>query len=267
MWEIETALRSGLRPAPNVREKGKASDVPRRLFMGLASSYDRTVDFATLYQDRYWKAWAAKRAHLAEGMLVLDLGCGTLLLEERFGGRGCTYVGVDVTPEMVRLGRQKGLGNVPLLVNGDAESLPFADETFDAVVSCYVPKYVRVTSLADELARVVKPGARVVLYDFARPRGIAAPLLEPYIQAGLRAIGFVLRKARKGGSFAFERLPQIIDGTVWDKEVERTMENRGFETLAATPLSAGAVFAYCGRKRTARGGSNRVGAPMVRGEA
>ncbi len=224
-------------------------NVALRLFRGLAASYDRTVDYATLYQDRCWKRWTAEKAALAEGMLVLDLGCGTLLLEERLRAARCKFVGVDVTREMARLGWAKGLENVPLVTNGDAESLPFADEAFDAAVSCYVPKYVNVGRLAGELARVLKPGARVVLYDFARPCGLSAAFLEPYIQGGLRAIGFALRKTRKGAAFAFERLPQIIDGTHWDREIVRAMEGRGFETVAATPLTAGAVFAYCGRKR------------------
>ena len=254
-------LRSGLRPPLNVRKTDGMGGVARRLFEGLAASYDRTVDYATLYQDRYWKRWAVRNLRATNAMLVLDLGCGTLLLEERLRGTGCRCVGVDVTPEMVRLGMARGLDNVPLLVNGDAEFLPFADQTFDAAVSCYVPKYVRVRKLADELARVVKPGARVVLYDFARPRGISAPLLEPYIQVGLRAIGFVLRRTGNGAAFAFERLPKIIDGTVWDQEAVRAMEDRGFETVAAARLTAGAVFAYCGRK----GPGELPGEPMVRG--
>jgi len=225
-----------------------ARDIVQKLFRGLAPSYDRTADYATLYQDRYWKRWAIEKAALSDGSLVLDLGCGTLLFEERLRSN-CKFVGLDVTPEMARMGWAKGLANVPLVVNGDAETLPFPDEAFDAAVSCYVPKYVNVTRLAGELSRVVKPGARVVLYDFAKPGGFSAPLLEPYIQVGLRAIGLVLRKTRNGAAFTFERLPQIVDGTSWDKEVVGAMEDRGFETVAATPLTAGVVFAYCGRKR------------------
>jgi len=226
-----------------------ARDIAQELFRGLAPSYDKTVDYATLYQDRYWKRWAAERAALSDGSLVLDLGCGTLLFEERLRSN-CKFVGLDVTPEMARIGWAKGLANVSLVVNGDAETLPFHDEIFDAAVSCYVPKYVSMPRLAGELARVVKPGARVVLYDFAKPGGFSAPLLEPYIQVGLRAMGLVLRKTRSGAAFTFEELPRIVDGTSWDKEVVGAMEDGGFETMAAMPLTAGVVFAYCGRKRS-----------------
>jgi ubiquinone/menaquinone biosynthesis C-methylase UbiE len=232
-----------------MRPQRGTQEVALELFRGLATSYDRTADWATLFQDRYWKAWVAKRFAAPDGGLVLDLGCGTLLLEERLRRHRCRFVGLDVTPEMAKLGWTKRLANVSLVINGDAEALPFPDDTFEAAVGCYVPKYVSVARLADELARVVKPGARVAFYDFARPSGLSALFLEPYIQFGLRAVGFALRRARKGAAFAFEKLPRIIDVTSWDKEVVGAMEKRGFETLAANRLTAGAVFAYCGRKR------------------
>lgn len=241
--------------------------VARRLFRGLAASYDKTVDYATFYQDRFWKKWAVDRLAPSEVSLLLDIGCGTLLLEERLHRLNCRFVGIDLSPRMLMLGRAKGLANVPLLVNGDAETLPFAGETFDAAVSCYVPKYVSVYALAKELSRVLKPRARVVFYDFAKPTGISAPILQAYILVGLHAIGFMLRKAGSGAAFAFERLPEIVNGTSWDREVTKAMEACGFETLAATPLTAGAVFAYSGRKLTAHADAHLVRARIDRGEA
>lgn len=224
-------------------------DVALKLFRGLAESYDRTVDIATLFQDRRWKAWVARNVSARNGGLILDVGCGTLLLEQRSPSSEWRFVGLDVTEEMARVGWAKSLANVVLVVNGDGESLPFPDSTFDSAISCYVPKYVTLGRLAAELARVVKPGGAVVLYDFAKPRGIAAPFLEAYIQVGLRIVGLVLRRAGSRSAYAFERLPGIIDATSWDREVVGAMEARGFMTSAATPLTGGVVFAYCGRKK------------------
>jgi demethylmenaquinone methyltransferase / 2-methoxy-6-polyprenyl-1,4-benzoquinol methylase len=239
-------------PATSMPPANGMHRVALGLFKGLATAYDKTVDYATFFQDRYWKGWVAKKGAFSDGALVLDLGCGTLLLEERLRSLNCSFVGLDVTAEMARLGVAKGLANVSGVINGDAEAIPFAGDTFDAAVSCYVPKYVSVAKLADELARVVKPEAMVVLYDFARPSGIRAPFLELYIQVGLRAIGLVLRKTGNRAAFAFEKLPQIVDGTSWDKAIVRAMEERGFNTIDATPLTGGVVFAYCGQKRAER---------------
>jgi demethylmenaquinone methyltransferase / 2-methoxy-6-polyprenyl-1,4-benzoquinol methylase len=223
--------------------------VALQLFQGLAAYYDRTVDYATFLQDRYWKRWVVEQAEVGGSGLVLDLGCGTLLMEERLKGSGCVFVGLDLTVEMVRMGLEKNLPNVALVVNGDAESLPFPNETFDSVVSCYVAKYVDISRLAGELARVTKPGAMVALYDFVKPRGFFAPLLELYMQGGLRTASYLLRLTRIGAAFAFDNLPQIVDGTTWDKQIVRSMEDKGFVTEIAETLTGGVVFAYSGRRR------------------
>jgi ubiquinone/menaquinone biosynthesis C-methylase UbiE len=223
--------------------KGVSSEI----FAGLARSYERTLDLATLYQDRKWKDWVAKR--MSRGGLVLDLGCGTLVLEERLARTGHRFVGLDLSPEMARLGAVKQAPNVGLLANGDAECLPFSDGAFDSAVSCYVPKYVDAGVFAREIARVTKPGANVVLYDFAKPRGLTAPLLQLYIQWGLRAVGWALAASRKRESSTFKNLPWIIEGTHWDVEVPMAMEASGFESLQTERLTGGAVFAYWGRRR------------------
>lgn len=224
-------------------------DTALRIFQGLAREYDRTVDYATLFQDRRWKQWAGRQIPARPGNMVLDVGCGTLLMEERMLGSGCLFVGIDLTQEMIRGGQSKKVPNVGLLVNGDAESLPFHDATFDSVVSCYVPKYVAVWNFAREVARITKPGGVAVLYDFAKPRGPLAPLLEAYIQAGLRVVGFLLGLARRREAFTFNELPEIVEQTTWDSEVSSAMEQAGFETLATERLTRGVVFGYSGRMR------------------
>lgn len=220
-----------------------------RLFRGLATSYDSMVDSATLLQDRRWKRWVAGFLAEREEGDVLDVGCGTLLLEERLAGSGCNFVGLDLTREMVELGVKKRLPNVVLALNGDAEALPFADGRFGTVVSCYVPKYVDMSRFGDEISRVAKDDAIVIVYDFVRPKGPLFPILEVYIQGGLRVIGYLLRLAGSGASTAFSELPRIVDSATWDGKIIQAMEARGFETVTAERLTGGVVFAYCGRRK------------------
>lgn len=222
----------------------------QRIFSGLAGSYDLAVDCATLLQDRRWKNWATRAAGIGPGRVTLDVGCGTLLLEDRVKGTRSRFVGLDLSREMLILGRAKGLGNTDLMVNGDAESLPFPDAFFDSVVSCYVAKYVRVPRFAGELARVTKVGGMVALYDFARPKGPLAPFIDLYAQGGLRIVGSMLRLAGRGSAFTYSALPGIIEEATWDKKIAKEMEEKGFQTVAARRLTAGAVFAYCGRRLT-----------------
>lgn len=218
----------------------------QRIFSGLAGSYERSVEYATLLQDRRWKSWVLEKIQGGSDP-TLDIGCGTLLLEERLGGRR-RFVGLDLSREMMAIGRAKGLDNVALVINGDAESLPFADGVFGTVVSCYVAKYVRTSWFARELARVTRGGGLVALYDFARPRGAFAPFLELYIQGGLRWAGLLLGLVGRSSSFTYSSLPRIIEDSAWDREVVKEMEEQGFRTLAAERLTGGAVFAYSGRR-------------------
>lgn len=219
-----------------------------RIFAGLARSYERALDYATLFQDRRWKRWVARRLRVDGGGLVLDVGSGTLVLEELFAGKKCRFVALDLAPEMIRVAVGKGVPNVDLVLNGDAEFLPFPEGSFDAVVSCYVPKYVDVRKFARELARVAKPGGAVVLYDFAKPRGPFAPFLEVYIQGGMRLIGLVLGLAGRGEAFTFTRLPQIIEGTTWDRDMVEAMESNGLVEVESDRLTGGVVFACSGRR-------------------
>jgi len=218
-----------------------------RLFSGLAGSYDRTLELATLLQDRRWKKWVAEKV-TRRGGLLLDLGSGTLVLEERLGGREVKVVGVDVSREMVMAGKRKGLENVAL-VNGDAEFLPFRAGTFDDAASCYVAKYVSIARFSGELGRVVKPGGTVATYDFVRPRGPFSVLLDMYIHGGLRIVGFLLGMARSRSAFTFRSLPGIVDGATWDQGITEAMDASGFEVAAFERLTGGAVSAYCGVKR------------------
>ena len=222
--------------------------VSLEIFSGLAGSYDRVLDLATLYQDRRWKGWVASRMGRMEDGLVLDVGCGTMIFESAAARPGHRFVGVDLSSDMIRRGRSKPAPNVGLVANADADHLPFADETFDYAVSFYVAKYVDLPLFTSELARVTRPGGEVLLYDFANPHGAMSPILQLYVQGGLRVIGLALTLMNRPEAVTFEKLPWIIRGTRWDSEILAQMKDRGFRLVETARLAGGAAFAYRGVK-------------------
>jgi demethylmenaquinone methyltransferase/2-methoxy-6-polyprenyl-1,4-benzoquinol methylase len=102
---------------------------------------------------------------------------------------GCSVVGVDQSPEMLREAQRRVPAQVRL-VDGRAESLPFDDETFDALTFTYLLRYVDDPGATlRELARVVRRGGVVAGLEFAVPRRPWRPLWELYVRAGLPAAG------------------------------------------------------------------------------
>jgi len=220
----------------------------RRIFDGLYLSYDRVLLAATLMQDRYWKSWILRRACLREKMDVLDVGCGTGVLEESMDCYSVSVVGLDLTEQMIRLAQLKNVECLRNLALGDAERLPFKDSAFDAVFSCYVVKYCRPELLVSEIMRVLRPAGRFVIYDFTRPRGLSAPFLAFYTYGVLRGMGLVLSRVKAGQALTFEALPTVIRERRWDDSFALTMEVAGFLGVGKKRLSGGAVTAFWGEK-------------------
>ena len=108
---------------------------------------------------------------------------------------------------MLEAGRRRieaaGLGDRIEVVDGKAEQLPFADESFDGLTFTYLLRYVDdPQATMRELARVVRPGATIAMLEFGVPRGPARPLWELYVRVGLPALGAVVSPGwRRVGSF------------------------------------------------------------------
>ena len=99
---------------------------------------------------------------------VLDVGCGTgpvfSLLSEKYPEKH--YVGLDLTPAMIETAQAKGLPCAEFVV-GDAENLPFGDESFDAVLcSNSFHHYPNPGAFLREANRVLRPGGKLILRDY-----------------------------------------------------------------------------------------------------
>ena len=133
-------------------------------YAGLASRYDRRWSF---YIDATTRE-TMKRLPLRPGDRLIDIGCGTgALLHALSEANGeASLVGVDPTPEMMRIARERLPPSVRLVL-GRGERLPFRDESFDVAVSASVFHYFRQPRVAlAEIARVLRPRGRVVITDW-----------------------------------------------------------------------------------------------------
>jgi demethylmenaquinone methyltransferase / 2-methoxy-6-polyprenyl-1,4-benzoquinol methylase len=143
------------------------------MFDGVAPRYDLVNDVLSLGQDRSWRRAVARAVDAQPGQRVLDLAAGTGTSSASFVTTGATCVACDFSLGMLAQGaRQRGgadAGGVRF-VAGDALSLPFADESFDAVTISFGLRNVQdpQAGLA-ELLRVARPGGRLVVCEFSSP--------------------------------------------------------------------------------------------------
>ena len=148
--------------------------------------YDALVWFALRGRERQLRQRLLDLSGLRSGEAVLDVACGTgtlAILAKKTVGRSGTVCGIDASPDMLARARSKAArATVEVrFENAAAQALPFADSSFDLALGTMMLHHLGRAArreLAVELRRVVKPGGRVILVDFARPeakrRGFAA---------------------------------------------------------------------------------------------
>jgi demethylmenaquinone methyltransferase / 2-methoxy-6-polyprenyl-1,4-benzoquinol methylase len=168
----------------------------RELFAPLANTYDRYARLLSFGQDPRWRSFLVSRIAAGPGDTVLDVACGTAAVAIELARRhGCKVVGIDQSREMLAEGRRRvdaaGLGARIELQEGRAEELPFEDAAFDGLTFTYLLRYVDdPAATMRELARVVRPGGRVAMLEFAVPsRVLPRGVWEAYARLGLPLAG------------------------------------------------------------------------------
>ncbi|MEV6930927.1 demethylmenaquinone methyltransferase [Dactylosporangium sp. NPDC051485] len=138
------------------------------MFDGVARRYDLTNTVMSAGRDRMWRRETRMALDLKPGETVLDLGAGTGVSTSELARSGALAVGADISVGMLQAGHEKR-PEVPLLA-ADALHLPFADATFDAVTISFALRNIADTDAAlAEMARVTKPGGRLVVCEFSSP--------------------------------------------------------------------------------------------------
>lgn len=175
------------------------------LFRGLPRRYDSLSGVLSFGQDPRWRRALVRGLAPAQGERVLDVATGTgLIAAELLARGGCSVVGIDQSAEMLGAARARFSALATMddgersggveLIQAEAESLPFPDQSFDAVTFTYLLRYVddpRATMR--ELARVLRPGGRIASLEFGVPGWPPARAAwRLYTAVGLPALGRVV---------------------------------------------------------------------------
>ena len=222
----------------------------RDMFDGIAKRYDFLNHFLSFGIDYYWRRRSVKALQLEDGQTLLDVACGT-------GDQGfaalkvaeISVTGLDFSANMLEHARRKiterGLTARFEVVQGDAENLPFDDDRFDALSISYGIRNVGTISTAlAEFYRVLKPGGRLSILEFAEPQGwFFGRLYRFYFDHILPKLAGLLSSAS-----AYTYLPESVRHFPEREDFKALLKSEGFRQVTHRDLTFGVTTIYSGIK-------------------
>lgn len=207
------------------------------MFDAVARRYDVTNDVLSLGQDRRWRRAVVEAVGARPGERVLDLAAGTGTSSEPFHAAGCEVVPGDFSLGMLAVGRQAR----PHLAftATDALALPFADAVFDAVtISFGLRNLVDPAAGLAEMARVTRPGGRLVVCEFSHPTNrTMRTVYEEYL---VKALPAVARRVSSAPD-AYVYLAESIQDWPDQQALGQLVEQAGWTDVAWRNLTGGIV--------------------------
>jgi demethylmenaquinone methyltransferase/2-methoxy-6-polyprenyl-1,4-benzoquinol methylase len=232
-------------------EKGRGI---QEMFGRIAPRYDFLNRLLSLGIDRRWRRFAVRQLAIPEEGKALDIATGTGDVALEIGRQtddSVTIVGSDFTQGMLVLGREKIVGSAYkdriLLVNAACESMPHPADLFDGVTIAFgIRNVVDRQKGLEEMARVLKPGGRAVILEFATPRN--SFFRAVYLFYFMRVLPWL------GGLISQRSDYQYLPDSVLefpDRETFRSMmEDAGFEDVRIYDLTGGIAAVHVGTCRT-----------------
>ncbi|MBW2099574.1 MAG: bifunctional demethylmenaquinone methyltransferase/2-methoxy-6-polyprenyl-1,4-benzoquinol methylase UbiE [Deltaproteobacteria bacterium] len=233
----------------------KKKELPfiKEMFDSLAPKYDLLNRLLSLRRDLYWRRAMVSEINLPQKGFVLDVACGTadVALEIlRRKGKNFTVCGLDFSPGMLilaadKINKEQVNSNIHLLA-GNALSLPFKAETFDAVTIAFgIRNIIDKKSALKAFYESLKKGGKLIILELTTPK--KGPLLSLYLfytQKILPLIGWFFSNNLK----AYQYLPSSVIKFPQPDEFSAIMQSAGFSNVVWHRLTLGVATLYVGLK-------------------
>lgn len=234
---------------PVGEKKQRVADI----FSSIADKYDLMNDLMSFAVHRLWKRFFVEKARLKTGDSAIDVAGGTadiaMLMAKRVGKKGRVVV-YDINKEMLEIGRQKCIDKGFLenihFVQGNAEEICFPDHTFNvAAVGFGIRNVTYIEKAFKEMARVVKPGGKVMCLEFSHPRiKLLRKVYDFYSFKIIPEIGNIVTGNRE----AYKYLTESIRKFPPQEELKKMLEGIGLLDVKYYNLFNGIAAVHIGVK-------------------
>jgi demethylmenaquinone methyltransferase/2-methoxy-6-polyprenyl-1,4-benzoquinol methylase len=232
-------------------ETGKKQQVAE-MFNDIAGKYDFLNRFLSAGIDIGWRKKALKHLKELNPKYILDVATGTadvaimattILSPDKI-------IGIDISDGMLDVGREKikkaGLQNTIELLNGDSETINFANDTFDAVTVAFgVRNFENLEKGLSEILRVLKPNGKLVVLEFSKP---LLPGVKTMYNLYMRLITPTVGKLVSKNKVAYAYLDESIQKFPEGKNFTNILSKIGYKNTYFKKLSLGICSIYCGTK-------------------
>jgi demethylmenaquinone methyltransferase/2-methoxy-6-polyprenyl-1,4-benzoquinol methylase len=231
----------------------RKSDTPA-MFSLIAGKYDFLNHFFSFNIDRLWRRQLLALSDIREGGVVLDACTGTGDVAVVFGRsrRVDGVIGVDLSAGMLDVAalkaKKKNLDGKISFMEADVLDLPFDDGIFDVVTISFgvrnLPDYEKGMA---EMVRVLKPGGRLLILEFAPPtRDLYLKAYDFYLKKIIPAVGGFV----SGSDIAYRYFATSVDGFLPCDRMLELLDRVGLGALLAKKLAGGVAYIYRGEKRS-----------------
>jgi len=232
---------------PYKAESAGKKDQVEKMFDNISPRYDFLNHFLSLGIDNIWRRNAISLLKKEKPKKILDIATGTGDLA--FAALKLNpekVIGIDISEGMLSFGRKKitkrKLSHRVELISGDSENIQFPDNSFDAVtVSFGVRNFENLERGLSEMLRVLKPGGRVVIIEFSKPRVFPVKqIFNFYFQYILPTIGRLFSKDNS----AYTYLPESVGAFPDGNEFIAILNRVGYSSAFVKPQTFGICSIY-----------------------
>jgi demethylmenaquinone methyltransferase/2-methoxy-6-polyprenyl-1,4-benzoquinol methylase len=234
--------------APGEQRAARVSD----LFASIARRYDLLNDLQSFGFHRAWKRRVAGLAQVKAGDRALDLCCGTGDIAFALAQRGAETVGLDFSEKMLEVAQARLKNSKTKTLNlkflhGDAQQLPFPDNSFDAVTVGYGLRNLSSWEKGvEEMFRVAKPGGRIVILDFGKPQNpVWRKIYFTHLRCSVPLIGLFFC----GNAQAYAYILESLKHFPAQAGVEEKMRQMNLANVRVVNVFGGAMAINFGQKK------------------